>query len=183
MVTFWFQVCEGACFAHGWRNFDAPRFAPTQFHHLYLHEEDCIHSCLFFLSQLIFEEDYIHSYLEPNPTVRGRGVSTKAPRFEKRSSTVSAGLLAWFLFSIRTCRFLDWCGVFFCECFTVDRRRRLAYPFLGIIDIYICLGTRIGIWFIHTDCFDIIHIYRCLRCDAGERFGSFVAGVAAFVLC
>ena len=22
MVTFWFQVCEGACFAHGWRNFD-----------------------------------------------------------------------------------------------------------------------------------------------------------------
>ena len=35
MVTFWFQVCEGECFAHGRRNFNPPRFAPTQFHHLF----------------------------------------------------------------------------------------------------------------------------------------------------
>ena len=43
MVTFWFQATQGASFAHGWRNFDPPRFAPTQFHHL-LNEEDHIHS-------------------------------------------------------------------------------------------------------------------------------------------
>ena len=84
MVTFWFQVCEGACFAHGWRNFDPPRFAPTQFHHLYLHEEDNIHSCLFFTFLLIPEEDYIHSKFEPNPTVRGRGVSTGGEDGESR---------------------------------------------------------------------------------------------------
>jgi hypothetical protein len=29
---------------------------------------------------------------------------------------------------------------------------------------------------------DIIYIYRRLRCDAGEPFGFYVAGVAAFVL-
>ena len=181
MVTFWFQVCEGACFAHGWRNFAPPRFAPTQFHHLYLHEEDNIHSCLFFTFLLIPEEDYIHSKFEPNPTVRGRGVSTKAPWFEKRSSTISACLLVWFWFSVRTCRCLIDVAFHF---WIVSRRIdedvwRILCP--GIIDIHTCLGTRIGIWFIYG--LFGYYIYFDV-CDATlvNRLVFYVAGVAAFVL-
>ena len=77
-----------------------------------------------------------------------------------------------------------WCGVFFCDRFTADRRRRLAYPFLGIIDIYICLGTRIGIWFIlYIRTVLILYMYIDV-CDATlvNCLVSFVAGVAAFVL-
>ena len=74
------------------------------------------------------------------------------------------------------------CGVFFCDRFTADRRRRLAYPFLGIIDIYICLGTRVGIClYIRT----VLMLYMYIDvCDATlvNCLVSFVAGVAAFVL-
>ena len=58
MVTFWFQATQGASFAHGWRNFDPPRFAPHPISppspkrrgsHPFVspnsHEEDHIHSC------------------------------------------------------------------------------------------------------------------------------------------
>ena len=111
------------------------------------------------------------------------GSLDKSPAVWKRSSTVSTGLLAWFWFSMRTCRFLIDVAFSFCDHFTADRRRRLAYPFLGIVDIYICLGTRIGIWFIHMDCFDIIHVYRCLRCDAGVLFGFFRGRCSCFCPC
>ena len=58
MVTFWFQATKGASFAHGWRNFGPPRFAPHPISppspkrrgsHPFVspnsHEEDHIHSC------------------------------------------------------------------------------------------------------------------------------------------
>ena len=58
MVTLWFQATQGASFAHGWRNFDPPRFAPHPisppspkrrgshpFASPNSHEEDYIHSC------------------------------------------------------------------------------------------------------------------------------------------
>ena len=44
VVAFLVSSWLGACFANGWRNFDPPRVAPTQFRKP-SHEEDHIHSC------------------------------------------------------------------------------------------------------------------------------------------
>jgi hypothetical protein len=149
----------------------------------FLHEEDYIHSCLLLTLVLISEEDHIHSKFEPNPTVRGRGVSTKAPWFEKRSSTISACLLVWFWFSVRTCRCLIDVAFHF---WIVSRRIdedvwRILFP--GIIDIHTCLGTRIGIWFIYGLFGYYIYIFRRLRCDAGEPFGFLRGRCGCFCPC
>jgi len=115
----------------------------------FLHEEDYIHSCLLLTLVLISEEDHIHSKFEPNPTVRGRGVSTKAPWFEKRCSTISACQLAWFWFSVRTCRrLID--VLFNVWLFHGGSTKAFGVSFFpGIIDIHIFLCTWICMWFIY----------------------------------
>ena len=54
VVAFLVSSLLGACFANGWRNFDPPRVAPTQFPQFFsFNEEDCIHSLLIFQTKRI----------------------------------------------------------------------------------------------------------------------------------
>ena len=111
MVTLWFQATQGASFAHGWRNFDPPRFAPHPISppspkrrgsHPFVspnsHEEDHIHSCC---TSLTLPSEDGESRQKPRPVV------------EKDDPSVlhmSACLIL--IFRLRTCQ---WCR-FECSC-------------------------------------------------------------------
>ena len=92
--------------------------------------------------------------VEPNPTVLGRGVSTKAPWFVKRCSTISACQLAWFWLSVRTCR--RWIDVLFDVQIFHDGSTKAfgvsLFPDLMDIHILFVLGYVCGSY---MDCFVI----------------------------
>ena len=96
MVTFWFQVCEGACFAHGWRNFDPPCVAPTQFRKLFHTKR------ITSIRDNSNEEDHIHSFSLPLPSEDG--VVRQQPRGVKMRESDSHVSLLELIFSDATCR-------------------------------------------------------------------------------
>ena len=122
MVTFWFQATQGASFAHGWRNFDPPRFAP----HPISPPSPKRRGSHPFVSPNSREEDHIHSCC----------TSLTLPSAKKMIHRFCTCQLAWFWFS--DCGHVSdvvWVQLHVFH-FTVDRRRRMAYR-IFILYIYI----------------------------------------------
>jgi len=165
MVTFWFQATQGASFAHGWRNFDPPRFAPHPISppspkrrgsHPFVspnsHEEDHIHSCCTSLTL---------------PSEDGESRQKPRPMVEKDDPSVlhmSACLIL--IFRLRTCQ---WCR-FECSCMFFTSR----WIDDGVWRIEFLYFTYIynSIWLVvHCFLLSVLHVY----------VGATVAGVV--VLC
>ena len=137
MVTFWFQVCEGECFCP-W----SAKFQPSP---LCSHPNFTTFSSRRGLHPFVSSVHFgallwrgLHPFtVEPNPTVRGRGVSTKAPWFVKKvlhHFSMSTCLILIFSTDMSA---LDWCA-FHCSKFSrrIDEGVwRIFFP--DIIDIHI----------------------------------------------
>ena len=163
MVTFWFQATQGASFAHGWRNFGPPRFAPHPISppspkrrgsHPFVspnsHEEDHIHSCC---TSLTLPSEDGESRQKPRPVV------------EKDDPSVlhmSACLIL--IFRLRTCQ---WCRLSAVACFSLHGGSTTAYGEFLYFTIYN------SIWLVvHSFLLSVLHVYV---------YGATVAGVV--VLC
>ena len=139
MVTFWFQATKGASFAHGWRNFGPPRFAP----HPISPPSPKRRGSHPFVSPNSHEEDHIHSRCTSLTLPSEDGESRQKPRGWKRWSIgvlhMSACLIL--IFRLRTCQ---WCRLSAVACFSLHGGSTTAY-LLSVLHVYVYGATVAGV--------------------------------------